>query len=252
MSVLIDESKALEALEPESVRHDASVRAVTAAYAPRVAAVSAHRHDGIKLQRLDELSSCELDHLAAQWHAPSWSDAWPVETKRRTLRSIITELSRTGTAASVKNIIAGFGSAAVLQEWWQTNPQGTPHTFKIYINQGKVSGLVSAEVADEILRMINSTKPVRSQFTLITLMPCEATLTIRPRVTNATCLHLGMALSPAVRRSKTSTLECRITNAAMYRFVAPKAYPESISASASASCRAGGRFMSALRLRMAS
>lgn len=176
MSVLIDESKALEALEPESVRHDASVRAVTAAYAPRVAAVSAHRHDGIKLQRLDELSSCELDHLAAQWHAPSWSDAWPVETKRRTLRSIITELSRTGTAASVKNIIAGFGSAAVLQEWWQTNPQGTPHTFKIYINPGKVGGLVSTEVADEILRMINSTKPVRSQYELTIVETREADL----------------------------------------------------------------------------
>ena len=252
MSVLIDEGNALRALEPESVKHDANVTAVTAAYAPRVAAVSAHRHDGIKLQRIDELSSCELDHLAAQWHTSLWSDAWPVETKRRTLRSIITELSRTGTAASVKNIIAGFGSAAVLQEWWQTTPQGTPHTFKIYINQGKVGGLVSAEVADEILRMINSTKPVRSQFTLITLMPCEAALAIRPHVSNAACLRLGMALSPAVRRFKTARLECRITNAAAYRFVAPKTYPASILASVSASCLAVGRFMSALHLRMAS
>ena len=193
MSVLIDESKALEALEPESVRHDASVRAVTTAYAPRVAAVSAHRHDGIKLQRLDELSSCELDHLAAQWHAPSWSDAWPVETKRRTLRSIITELSRTGTAASVKNIIAGFGSAAVLQEWWQTNPQGTPHTFKIMIDVGGVDGLSQADEVEAFRRIIDSTKPVRSQYTLTLIQKGHASLAMVNAVRVLTHARIGIA-----------------------------------------------------------
>lgn len=178
MSVLIDESEALEALEPESIKHDASVRGVTKAYAPHIADAALHMHDGIKLYRLGELSSSELDHLAAQWHANSWSDAWPVETKRRMLRSVITELSRIGTVSSIKNIIAGFGSAAVLQEWWQTEPQGTPHTFQITIDVGQVEGLSEAEAVDELTRLINNTKPVRSQYTLTLMVKGHAQFTM--------------------------------------------------------------------------
>lgn len=166
MSVLIDEGNALRALEPESVKHDANVTAVTAAYAPRFAAISAHRQEGIKLQRLDKLSSSELDHLAAQFHASSWSDNWSVEIKRKFLRNVITELSRTGTVASVKNVVAGFGSAAVLQEWWQTTPKGTPHTFQLMLYVNEIEGINQSAIVKDIRRAVDNIKPVRSQYTL--------------------------------------------------------------------------------------
>lgn len=205
MSVLIDEGNALRALEPESVKHDANVTAVTAAYAPRFAAISAHRHEGIKLQRLDELSSCELDHLAAQWHAVAWSDAWPIETKRRMLRSVIQELSRTGTVTSVKNIIAGLGSAAVIVEWWQTKPQGTPHTFQIRITVNEIPGVDQAKLVEQITQSVDSTKPVRSQYTMTLIKKGGCSLAMVNAARVLTYARIGV-LSGVSKVSVTATI----------------------------------------------
>lgn len=128
-----------------------------------------HIDDGILLASLDTLSSGVLDHMAAQWRVKVWRDSWPVEIKRQVLKALITEKSRQGTLLAIKNSVASFGSAVAIKEWWQTEPKGVPHTFSLVLDQTELPGIITEELLDDIRRLIDDAKPVRSQYT-VTIM----------------------------------------------------------------------------------
>lgn len=128
-----------------------------------------HLNDGLFYYRLDELDSATLDHLAAQWHAHVWRDSWSIDTKRAILKSLIKTKSHLGTKGAVKDVVSSLvGGNASIKEWFETTPQGTPHTFEIRVTQNiSDESRVSSDVLTDLINGINYAKPVRSQYTLV-------------------------------------------------------------------------------------
>lgn len=176
MQKISDGAAALRALEPPSVRNDPEVKAITEALGPVFEELCRHLEDGLTYSRVADLTSGQLDHLAMQWQPLVWRDSWTIDLKRRMLANMIAQKRRMGTVEAVRSYIKGFGSSARFTEWWQQSPQGTPHTFSIVISQKQLAGTVSAEVTLDLIRSIELTKPVRSQYELTIVETREADL----------------------------------------------------------------------------
>jgi P2-related tail formation protein len=71
-----------------------------------------------------------------------------------------------GTAKSVKDVVAAFGGAILLREWWQKTPMGEPHTFDLVMTLSGAGGQsATAAFVDDVIAEVSRTKPVRSHFT---------------------------------------------------------------------------------------
>lgn len=113
-------------------------------------------------------NTCPVDllpYLAWALSLDAWKSYWPEAVKRERIRNAIAVQRKKGTAQSVRSAVASFGSTVALREWWQTSPQGAPHTFDITLTLGG-SALGTSELQADIVNEINRTKPVRSHFTL--------------------------------------------------------------------------------------
>lgn len=107
-----------------------------------------------------------LPFCAWQLSVDAWDTNWALQIKRnQVLNSPIIHRQK-GTIGSIKKIIAGFGGSVTLREWHQQIPKGTPHTFKITLSFANIEGVQpDQEYLNNILKMINAAKPVRSHYT---------------------------------------------------------------------------------------
>lgn len=107
-----------------------------------------------------------LPWLAWALSIDSWKSYWPTHIKRARIRAAIDIQRRKGTASSVRQVVASFGGAVDIQEWWQTVPPGPPHTFQLILTLGSaVGGETTAQYVDDVIAEVTRTKPVRSHFT---------------------------------------------------------------------------------------
>jgi phage tail P2-like protein len=123
----------------------------------------------VALRDLWNPSTCPVDllpYLAWGLSLDSWSPDWPEAVRRERVRRAIPIQRRKGTAQSVRDVIASFGGAVAIREWWQTAPRGAPHTFALVLNVSAADGApADAAFVDAIIAEVHRTKPVRSHFT---------------------------------------------------------------------------------------
>ncbi|MGB8603370.1 MAG: phage tail protein I [Rhizomicrobium sp.] len=106
-----------------------------------------------------------LPWLAWSLSLDSWSADWPVEVKRNRVRRAIEIARRKGTSESVRSVVASFGGAVGLREWWQDGGSGVPHTFDLALTLSSMNGKpATAEFIESVIAEVNRTKPVRSHF----------------------------------------------------------------------------------------
>lgn len=157
----------LSDLLPDSIAHDPDVK---------------HSAESIDAQLLDmaaavdlpsiyvsigKLTSRQLDHVAYGWDASVWRDSWPISLKRSVLKNVICEKRKRGTLRAVKDAVSSIGSAATIEEWWQQEPKGTPHTFTIYATLAKIDGTLDTEMQEDLFGLIDDAKPVRSHYDFV-------------------------------------------------------------------------------------
>lgn len=123
----------------------------------------------VPLRELWSAQDCPENLLA--WLAwalsiDNWSPDWPLHIRRARVASAIAVQRRKGTVQSVEDVIASFGGSVVLQEWWEADPPGTPHTFQLNLTLGGSGGPPSDEFLDAVVAEVERTKPVRSHFTV--------------------------------------------------------------------------------------
>lgn len=185
MSKSLNECSLLD-LVPDSIKRDQSVKSAGLALDPVLKEVT----DALDLPSLyvsiDKLTSKQLDHLAYSWDASVWRDSWPIELKRSMVKNVVTEKRKKGTVKAVRDALASIQSAATIREWWQESPKGTPHTFTIYATQGKIDGVLDVEMQEDLLRLIDDAKPVRSHYTFVVQQELKAGIGmmtyLRPRI----------------------------------------------------------------------
>lgn len=107
-----------------------------------------------------------LPWLAFGLSIDSWDAGWPEHIQRSVIRAAIAIARRKGTAYSVRSIVAAYGGAVVLREWWQLSPPGPPHTFELILTlQGAGGETASSDYVDAVIAEVARTKPARSHFT---------------------------------------------------------------------------------------
>lgn len=95
-----------------------------------------------------------------------WNSEWPEAVRRAVVRNAIPTARRAGTVRSVRDVVASFGGAIAIREWWELTPQGEPGTFSIVLTlSGQDGEAASAAYVADVIAEIDRTKPVSRHFT---------------------------------------------------------------------------------------
>lgn len=157
----------LSQLIPENLVKDSNVKACVGALDIPLQDVSNKVDIPSIYLRLDDLTSEQLDHMAAAWDASVWRQSWPINIKRNILNNVILEKRKRGTLGAVKKAIETIGSYTIITEWWQETPKGTPHTFKVIASLNNYDGVLESDLQEDLFELINDAKPVRSHYEFI-------------------------------------------------------------------------------------
>jgi phage tail P2-like protein len=129
------------------------------------------------LRSLWDPNTCPLEllpWLAWALSVDTWNPEWPELTKRAVVRMAITTARVKGTKKSVVDALNAIGSGAVMTEWFERSPAGTPHTFRVTI----VAQDTSLEAQALMTSEINRTKPLRSHYDIVFGASGESSLNI--------------------------------------------------------------------------
>lgn len=157
----------LSQILPENIAKDSNVKAAAEALDSKLQAVSKEVDIPLIYFRLNKLSSEQLDHIAYAWDASVWRESWTLEIKRNVLNNVIREKRKRGTLGAVKAAIETIGSVTDVTEWWQENPKGVPHTFKITARINHYPGVLDSELQEDLFALIDDAKPARSHYEFI-------------------------------------------------------------------------------------
>ena len=103
---------------------------------------------------------------AWQLSLDEWNTNWPESVKRAQIKIAPIVHRKKGTIGSIRRILSAFGAACTIKEWWQKVPKGIPHTFDIMLMFSNINGAQpTSEYLNNVLKMIEATKPERSHFT---------------------------------------------------------------------------------------
>lgn len=158
------ETSGLADLTPSSIMSDSQMVAAVEAVEPHLNAVVDMRTIPAILLHFDSLESEALDHLAVQWDISTWRDTWSVEKKRSILRTMFAIKSHVGTMMAVRDALSALSGTASVTEWWQKTPKGTPHTFSISVVISGFNGVVTDELQEDVMSLIDEAKPCRSHY----------------------------------------------------------------------------------------
>lgn len=157
----------LSQLIPENLVKDSNVKASADALDIPLQDVSKKVDIPSIYLRLGELTSEQLDHMAAAWDASVWRQSWPINIKHSVLNNVILEKKKRGTLGAVKKAIETIGSYTSITEWWQETPKGTPHTFKVIASLNNYEGVLESDLQEDLFGLIDDAKPVRSHYEFI-------------------------------------------------------------------------------------
>ncbi len=166
MSKTLEDISLLD-LIPSSIKKDSDVSAAAKALDPPLLDMTRALDLPSLYVSIDQMTSEQLDAMAYGWDASVWRDSWPLSLKRSVLKNVVTEKRKKGTVRAVLDALESIQSAAEIEEWWQTSPKGTPHTFTIYATLGSIPGVFDAEMQEDIIALVDDAKPVRSHYQFV-------------------------------------------------------------------------------------
>lgn len=107
-----------------------------------------------------------LPYLAWGLSIDVWSPDWPESIKRERIRRAIAIQRMKGSAQSVADVVASYGGAITIREWFEQTPPASPHTFSAILSLTDLKGgAPSQSLVSQVVDDIGRTKPARSQFT---------------------------------------------------------------------------------------
>ena len=139
------------------------------------------------IEQLWDPATCAVDllpWLAWGLSVDSWDADWSETVKRDAVARSIALHRVKGTPASVQAVLARFDDLLEVVEWHQASPRRAPHTFEVVLpivgSDGKAQGKrTSAAFADQVIREISRTKPLREHFVLVQKIAAEGLVGIQ-------------------------------------------------------------------------
>jgi phage tail P2-like protein len=108
-----------------------------------------------------------LPYLAWSMSVDEWNDTWTLERRRAVVAAAYQVHAVKGTVGALKTALNAIDFTTVLSEWFDQNPIGNPYTFNIAIDISLRS--FDLNQYNEIIRIIDAVKNVRSHLNLVTL-----------------------------------------------------------------------------------
>jgi phage tail P2-like protein len=142
---------------PSSIAGDKTVLDICDSIQPQFDEVFADRMLLLLLPNLDNLSEALVDELAWQYHVDFYRDNYPLETKRKLVRTAIERHRRKGTPASVEEMVSTVYQNAKVEEWWEWD--GDPYYFRVLLRAQTPAPPLSLT---EVIKLIEEYKSKRS------------------------------------------------------------------------------------------
>lgn len=151
-----------------------------------------------------------LPHLAWARSVDHWNDRWPERVRRRVVADSFLIHQVKGSVGAVKRALASVHAASDLEEWFNTG--GAVHTFGITAMPtenllARTTGpIFDAALIDELRRVTDAAKPLRSHYVLTLRMPLESPLKMAGAsvardllTTTARARHQGLLLDSPIK-----------------------------------------------------
>ncbi|WP_420142244.1 phage tail protein I [Sphingomonas sp.] len=139
-----------------------------------------------------------LPWLAWTVSIDNWEPTWPDVVKRARVAQAISVQRRKGTVSAVRDVVSAFGGAIAMREWWQTVPQGAPHTFDLVLSLANQNGAPpSAAYLANVIAEIALTKPARSHFSFTQAIAAGGAIGVTGAARAATYARLQLAAPAA-------------------------------------------------------
>ena len=141
----------------------------------------------------DGCPAADLPWLAWALSVDEWDPSWPEPVRRAQVGRAIAVAKRKGTVGGVTEVIASFGGAVVLREWWQTSPPGDAHTFELQLALSSGLGAPSVGFIDSVVRAVEAAKPLRSHFTFTVAQNFGGSIGLRAAMRPAVLVRVGLS-----------------------------------------------------------
>jgi phage tail P2-like protein len=105
-----------------------------------------------------------LPWLAWAMSVDWWDSTWTEAQQRATIAASLMVHRHKGTVGAVNRIMGALGYSGQIVEWWQTAPQGVPHTFAANVEISDRG--ITDDAINAIAAQIDRVKPARSHYTL--------------------------------------------------------------------------------------
>ena len=158
----------------------------------------------VRLRHLWDPSRCPkslLPWLAWSLSVDSWLDSSDQALQNRQRRDIIrsnaTIHKHKGTVSAIRGVLNSFGMEITVTEWWQENPPGQPHTFKLdmLLNNSLNLGSSDQSFESKLRQAVDDVKPVRSHYTYTISMVQTAPVQLAALSQAAQYKRFSMAVS---------------------------------------------------------
>ena len=128
----LDDTAIIKQTLPDSIAPDQKVRDICDSIQPHFDKFHADIMKVLLLPNLDKLSEALVDELAWQYHVDFYRDNYPIETKRKLVRTAIERHRLKGTPVAVEEIVRTVYQDAVVEEWFEWD-DGEPYWFRILL-----------------------------------------------------------------------------------------------------------------------
>ena len=115
----LDDTAIIKQTLPDSIAPDQKVRDICDSIQPHFDKFHADIMKVLLLPNLDKLSEALVDELAWQYHVDFYRDNYPIETKRKLVRTAIERHRLKGTPVAVEEIVRTVYQDAVVEEWFE-------------------------------------------------------------------------------------------------------------------------------------
>ena len=121
-----------------------------------------------------------LAHLAWEVSVDDWDESWPEDLKRDVIAASEDLHRYKGTPYAVRRALEVFGYRYELVEWWQSQPEGTPGTYRVVVYPYEPTTRVDVDFDTASMRrlgqLLRGVTPVSRVFEIAMGVDVEGTL----------------------------------------------------------------------------
>ena len=148
---------------PETLKRDPKMNALAIAITEQMLGVSKNIDNVLIYSRMDELPEELVDILAFDMHVDWYDYSYPLEAKRKILKSSVKVHKKMGTIYAIQTALASFYPETRVIEWFEY--EGNPYTFRVEINVTDFYETI--ENKNKIVKIINMYKRLSAHLEFI-------------------------------------------------------------------------------------